>query len=121
MPHIYRATPKPHFAGNFWWARCDHVQNLPEPLGEKGGLFDQLPSSGLGVDQDYLSLLLHDTWLHSNVTGWKDYAPDIDTAAKRCWVCGEMWLHGGTREPYVGIKNMSVQLKCSSPITCSLR
>ena len=24
--------PQPHCAGNFWWARCDHVRALPPPV-----------------------------------------------------------------------------------------
>ena len=27
----FSAEPKPHFAGNFWWARCDYVRELPDP------------------------------------------------------------------------------------------
>ena len=25
--------PHPHFSGNMWWARCQHVARLPDPLG----------------------------------------------------------------------------------------
>jgi hypothetical protein len=25
-------APWPHFSGNFWWARCDHINRLPPPL-----------------------------------------------------------------------------------------
>jgi hypothetical protein len=28
----FSAEPMPHFAGNFWWARCDYVRELPDPV-----------------------------------------------------------------------------------------
>jgi hypothetical protein len=27
----FSGKPRPHFAGNFWWARCEHIVQLPEP------------------------------------------------------------------------------------------
>lgn len=29
----WRAEPRPHFSGNFWWARADHLLRLPESVG----------------------------------------------------------------------------------------
>lgn len=105
----FRSTPKPHFAGNFWWARCDHIAQLENPLGEKSGTVDQLSSRSIthkNANGDFLSAALRDTWIYSNTTRWRDDHTSIDTAAKRCWVCGEMWLDGNTLEPYSGIKNI---------------
>jgi hypothetical protein len=28
----FRPDPLPHYQGNFWWARCDFVATLPEPM-----------------------------------------------------------------------------------------
>ena len=37
-----------HFSGNFWWARCDHINRLPPPLDLVTPYFKQ--HSGMNSD-----------------------------------------------------------------------
>ena len=81
------------------------MTQLSDPL---GGISDSsssdkesVLSSSDGID--YVSLALRAS-TSANYSSAKQHIGS--TSAKRCWACGEMWLHQKIPDPYTGIKNM---------------
>ena len=48
-----------HFSGNFWWARCDHINRMPSPLDLGTPYFKQ--HSGMSSRRHYAEAWILDT------------------------------------------------------------
>jgi hypothetical protein len=67
--------PKPHYPGNFWWSRCDHINSLIDPLSYLNNqtfklrtkMIDHLPPACIGAERFFAEHWLLSSPIHNPV------------------------------------------------------
>jgi hypothetical protein len=77
----------PHYRGNFWWARCDYIKQLPNPRPEEFNLY----IAGSPFKPKPSGRFLAEWWL----LGSNAAHAALETSHKNCWGQPSQFTQGG--------------------------
>ena len=84
----YVMDPLPHFRGNFWWARSNHIRQLPDPLDKSVWYNFQQKTVNQTIKSfpvrmyDEFWICVRDGYTAYDIVDLKDKNPSIDILSK---------------------------------------